>query len=186
MCSALSGEINKNPSTIFRKKRRGVFGILAETSLEDEISSHKDINKRLFVLKYELGLRSDLIVFRKAFFLLSRVFELSNGKSIVTMMNDKESVIIDLKEYKLTRKLYGNLNVNDYDNVDCTNEKIRLPRDIHLLANKIRNGLNMNSMVEVIDFSILLLEIAIYFQRQGVIELQGAKGSNKIRILNAK
>lgn len=186
MSSALSREITNNEVSIFKRIRRGVFELIPSAIFGYEISNYKKLDKRISALKNKINLHSTVAVIRRALFIFRIAMEIIDNDCMLTVNNGIDSVKICLKSACDMKDSICSLNIQPEAKTRNGKDSFFLSYDLCAAANDICTRFGVDSTHEVLDMSVLLLEVAAYIQNQGNVILIGTKDSKFVQIKSSR
>lgn len=184
MSSILSRDVANNPNSLFKKLKEGVYDIVPGARIGNEIINYNKIGIRISELVKQTGIRNELMVVRRALFLLKRGFEYAGDDKKITIGNDTDSINLILDNEDGTLKNWNNAFVYEKSEFCLCEINLNINKNICIVLEELRLRSGLKTILDVVDFSIMLFELCSTFQKNGYVILKGKNGSCRLRIFS--
>lgn len=184
MSSSLSREVLKNPNSIFKKIRPGVYDISSYYLLGQEILSHNRLFCRIYSLKETLGMANPILVCNRVLFIMKKTIENSDEDNCLIVENGNDALLIQIDSLRDIRK-YIDLSCMDLTYAEKYKNTIKLNREFLLSIQNLGQKIGISSIAETFDIGVSLFECCLGFQRNGCVDILGRLGLRRLQILSS-
>ena len=177
MSSTLSREA-AHPRSGIRKVRPGVYEILSSVSVNTQTCNYRCLGARVHALIGRLRCNNELLVLRRALFVLRQCLSAAGPEGRLKLGDGIAEVEFDLRNPRTVRNTRAEFplvrNGDAYTFV--------LDQSLTQAGEDLRTSLDLDSIEEVVDLAVTVLEIASHLQSDGFVIATGGVNSVMVRV----